>query len=365
MSRLCFVLISLSFFGSVTDRMPCAQPTWVTDIAKSYQFPDFGTTKHENSWVLPPNQQGIEFISPEVLAVYQVSEVDEPQVLSQKDPSGGSGRYLLHVSILDVTRKTELKSFQFVTSGWLPSQVFPTHDGRFVIRTGQLIRSFSPSFAQVAIAHLPNSQNATQEWYQISVSASRRFLYVRHTKSDSLTSESGTAVLDADSLRPANGEPENHAASGEDSHGFTFVAEDRSCPHGITKITPKIFVGYGCKELRFFSQDGEVLWDIPVEEQVVSVRATGAVLAAFIKRHYVNLLHPDAGPEPLRIDLFDIDAKLEKCSISVKTELVSGHWPPISYTVSSSGGVAIRQGAVLSVYGPSQVAQSQSAIQKR
>lgn len=352
MYRPCFVLILVGTLGSAGSRISCPQPTWVVDPTKTFQFRAFDSEKHGHNPLSPPNQQGVEFISPEVLAVYQVSEVEEPQALGQKDPSGGSGRYLLHVSILDVTQKTELKSLQFVTSGWLPSRVFPTHDRRFLIRTGQIIRSFSASFDQVAIAHLPYSQNTTQEWYQLSLSGSGKLLYVKHSKSDSSKSESGTAVLDADSLRPSNREPQNNVPSGEGSHGFTFVAKDRSCPHGVTKITPEIFVGYGCKELKLFSQDGQVLWDIPVDEQVASVRASGTLLAALIKGRYVNLLHPDTGPEPLRIDLLDINTKSEKCSISVRTELVSGNWPPILYTVSSSGGVAVIQGNMLSVYRP-------------
>jgi hypothetical protein len=348
----CFVLILVSALGSAGSRIWCPQPTWVVDLTKTYQFQAFGIKKHENSWVLPPNQQGVEFISPEVLAVYQVSEVDDPQPLGPKDLSGGSGRYVLHVSFLDITQRNELKSFRLVTSGWLPSRVYPTHDGRFLIRTGEIIRSFSASFEQVAIAHLPYSKNATEELYQILVPGSGRLIYVKHTKLDSSKSESGTAVLDADSLRPSKEESQNYVPSGESLHGFTFLAKDRSCPHGVTKITAEIFVGYGCKELKLFSQDGQVLWDIPVDEQVVSIRARGALLAALIEGHYLNLLHPDAGPEPLRIDLFDVNAKSEKCSISVRTELVSGHWPPIFYAVSSSERVAVLQSNILSVYRP-------------
>jgi hypothetical protein len=268
----------------------------------------------------------------------------------------------LHVSLLDVAQKTELKPFQFVTSGWLPSGVFPTHDGRFLIRTGESIRSFSASFEQVAIAHLPYSQDATQESYQLSVSGPGRLLYVKHGKLESSMYESGRAVLDTDSLRPTKGEPQNPAPSGEGLPKFTFVAKEPTCPHWFTKITPELFAGYGCKELKLFSQDGQLLWDIPVEEQVASVRASGTLLAALIKKRYVTLLHPVVGPEPLRIDLFDIDAKSEKCSISVRTELVSGHWPPIFYAVSPSAGVAVIQGNILSVYWPTQLDQSQSEI---
>lgn len=352
MKRALLILIlttSLSAFG---DQKPCPQPIWEVDL-KSYQFQDFGLKKNPTNH-LPPiwTNQGIEFISPEVLAVYQVSEVDDPQPLNRKDPSGGSGRYVLHVSFLSVTRGNELKSFQLVTDGWLPSRVFPTHDGRFLIRTGEIIRSFSASLDQLAIAHFPYKKTAAEEWYQVSVSFSGRRVYVHYTASDSSQLVGGTAVLDADSLRPAEGLPQGDLPSGKKGLGSAFVPRDHSCASGFTRITPDISVGYGCKELELFSHDGQLLWDIPVDDQVVSVRADGTLLAASIERPYASLLHPDFGPIPLRIDLFDVNAKAEKCSIPARTKSVPGLWLPIFYAVSSSGGVAVINGNTLSVYRP-------------
>jgi len=351
MYRACFVLILFSLFGSIAGRVPCAQPIWAIDLDKTYHFQVFGVKKRENSWVSLTNQQGVEFISPEVLAVYQVSEVDEPQALRQKDPSGGSGRYLLHVSILDVTQKTELKSFQFVTSGWLPSRVFPTHDGRFLIRTGEIIRSFSANFDQVAIAHFPHKKTADLEWYEVSVSFSGKRLYIHYTASDSSRLVGGTAVLDADSLHPVEGLPQGDIPSGKVAAGFNDAAKDHSCPSGLARITPDLSVGYGCKELKLFSYDGGLLWDIPMNEQVASVRGAGALLAASIQHPHLNSLDPDIGPEPLQIALYDLATKSEKCSITTKIKSVPRIWSTIFYAVSS-GEVAVIQGNILGVYRP-------------
>jgi hypothetical protein len=347
----CALILAISLNAS-GDLKPCARPIWKIDLTSTNQFQDFGQKRYPANQLPPPwtSQQGIEFISSQVLAVYQVLEVDDPQPVGRKDPSGGSGRYQLHVSFLDVTNGKELKSFQLVTSGWLPSRVFPTHDGRFLIRTGETIRSFSPSFDQIAIAHFPHKKTATREWYQVSVSFSGKRIYIHYTASDSSELMGGMAVLDADSLHPVESLPQGDAPSGKGAAGFTFVAKDHSCPSGLTRITPDVSVGFGCKELKLFSFEGQLLWNIPMDEQVVSVRATGVLLAALIQSHSANLLHPDIGPEPLRIDLYDVDAKSEKCSVPATTKPVSGHWPPIFYAVSSSGTVAIVQGNMLSVY---------------
>src|ERR1700733_6621827 len=104
MTRAWFALILTISLGAVGDQHPCPQPGWAMDLVSKYQFQDFGQKKiPANQPTLPlTNQQGIEFITPEVLAVYQVSEVDDPQPVGPKDASGGSGRYQLHVSFLDV-----------------------------------------------------------------------------------------------------------------------------------------------------------------------------------------------------------------------------------------------------------------------
>jgi hypothetical protein len=347
MTRAYFALILAISLSAVGDQNPCPQPGWAMDLVLKYQFQDFGPKKNPaNQPALPwTNQQGIEFISPEVLAVYQASEVDDPQPVSPKDASGGSGRYQLHVLFLDVKQGSELKSFHLVTSGWLQSRVFATHDGRFLVRTGETIRSFSAGFEQLAIAHFPYSN---QQQYEVIVSFSGERIYVRYYTAF----KSSNLVLDADSLHVVKDSPQDDVSPGQRTHGFTFVPKDLSCRFGFTGITSDVSVGFGCKELKVFSFEGQLLWDIPMDRQVASVQASGVYLAALIEGHYVNLLHSDIGPEPLRIELYDVNAKSEKCSIAVNSKPVSGQWPPILYAVSTTGEVAVIHGNILSVYRP-------------
>lgn len=354
MTRACLALILAISLCTGGGQDPCPQLTWTADLTSTNQFQDFGQKKNPANQPARPwtSQQGIEFISPQVLAVYQVSETDDPQPVGPKDPSGGSGRYQLHVSFVDVTNGKELKALKLVTSGWLQSRVFATHDGMSLIRTGETIRSFSAGFDQLAIAHFPHSKTASLERYEVSVSFSGERVYVRYFAIESSKSARGMVVLDADSLHVVEHPPGGDISSGKSATDFAFVAKDHSCPSGLTRITRDLSVGYGCKELKVFSFEGKLLWDIPMDGEVASVRASGVLVAALIEGHYVNLLHPDIGPEPLRIDLYDINAKSEKCSIPLNSKPISGHWPPTLYAVSTTGEVAVIHGNTLSVYRP-------------
>jgi hypothetical protein len=354
MTRACFVLILAVSLGAGGGHRPCPQPLWAVDLTSKYQFRTFGLAKHPRNQLAPnwTNQQGIEFISPQVLVVYQVSEADNPPPMSRKDESGGSGRYLLQVSFLDVTQGNELKALRLVTDGWSPSRVFPTHDGKSLVRTGETIRSLSATFDEIAIAHLPHSNTANHQWSEVSISPSGTLVYVNYSASYDSQLARGRAELDADSLDPVEEVPHGDLPLGKGRPGFTFVPKVSSCPSRLASITPEVFVGYGCKELKLFSRDGHLLWDIPMHDEVVSVRGGGELLAASIQRYRLDPLDIGFGPEPLRVDVYDLATKSEKCSRPSRVKSLPERWPTMSYALSASGAVAVIQGNILSVYQP-------------
>lgn len=356
MTRACTFAVLITFLTAAGGQRPCSQPLWEVDLASTHQFRDFGLTKHPRNQ-LPPmrtNQQGIEFVSPDVLAIYQVSEATSLEDLRQREDSGGSGRYVLHVSFLSVTKGNELRTIRLVTEGSGPSRVFPTHDGRYLIRTGETIRSFSAAFDESATARLPSSKTASYQWSDVSVSYSGRLIYVKYRAADSSSSQlvGGTAVLNADSLDAAEDVATTGAESGESRPGFSFVAKDPSCRSALARIASDVFVGYGCKDLRVFSHDGHLLWDIPMHERVTSVRGSETLLAAAIQHYRANPLDVDFGPEPLRVELYDVATKSARCSIPARIKSVPGLWPSMFYAVSVSGTVAVIEGNTLSVYQP-------------
>jgi hypothetical protein len=96
MTRVCFIVMLVVSLEAAGGQIPCPQPSWVVDLTSMYQFGDFCLMKHRRNQLahMWTNQQGIEFISPQILAVYQVSEAQNPEAVSRKDESGGSGRHL-------------------------------------------------------------------------------------------------------------------------------------------------------------------------------------------------------------------------------------------------------------------------------
>jgi hypothetical protein len=249
---LTILIVSLAVSGR---QERCSQPVWQINLASTYQFRDFGLMKRPRNQ-LPPiwtYQQGIEFVSPDVLAVYQVSEVNSLEPPKEKEDSGGSGRYVLQVSFLDVTNGNELRTIRLVTEGSGPSRVFPTHDGRYLIRTGETIRSFSAAFDESAIARLPNSKTAKNQWSDVSVSTLGRLIHVKYNASYSSEFVRGTATLDADSLDPKENLARGEGAV-ENQRSFAFVPKDPSCPSALVTIAAETSVGYGCKDLRVFSK---------------------------------------------------------------------------------------------------------------
>lgn len=354
MRRLYKAIVLMISIAALGAQIPCAQPLWSVDLAAKYGLRAFGLPKHERNhlpsyWKL---QQGIVFVTPHVLAVYQVLENSDLNHLQRKDVSGGSGRYVLQVSVMDATDGQGLKTLQLVTSGSGSSNIYPTHDGKLLVRTGEIIRVYSPAFEETAIAHLPHSQTANSESSKLFLSPSGKIVHVSYTASYSSQIVAGETLLDADTLDPIPEPPPGEEGSPEIRPGFTFFAKDNSCPSKLVRTSSDTFVGYGCKTLQVLGSDGRLRWDIPMHEEVVAVRGYGTLMAAAIQRHRPNPLDLDLAPEPLRIEIYDLGTKSEKCSIPRLIVPTREVWPSMLFAISSSGAVAVIQGTNLSFYEP-------------
>ena len=74
--------------------VPSVQPLWRIDLRKTYGYRNF-----ERAWFpMWQRQGGLAFVSPEILAVYQVIESKEPVPLGPRNRSGGAGNYSLQIS---------------------------------------------------------------------------------------------------------------------------------------------------------------------------------------------------------------------------------------------------------------------------
>jgi hypothetical protein len=113
-------------------------------------------------------QEGVAFISPERLVIYQVNQIAKLVPLAKRDDSGGSGNYFLVVRVLDAHSGQRIKEMQFPTSvGY--SSILPTHDGKFLVRARQCAGTFSPDFEVLASRELPTGNAAALDYSEVKV----------------------------------------------------------------------------------------------------------------------------------------------------------------------------------------------------
>jgi len=364
-----FALLLLTITASATEH-PCRGPVWTVDIAVKYGFRPFGVLKHPRN--SPPFQwrtaQGVVFTSPETLAIYQVLERDNLPPLEPRDMSGGGGRYTLRIVFLDRASGTELHQLNLTTESSAISGVYPTHDGKFLVLTGQLLRLYSPAFQEIASRPGPIGQSGKRDDWHVSVmpSGQRIFAYAGlHIDMPFL--------LDADTLDTIpNPTPSDVALWRE---GYRIFPELRGERMGIfstegqrltldysSKINSCTFVfflvpahqverGGHCKMLRVFSSQGRMVWDVPLRGDVAGFSGGGPLLAAVFYRYHADPFDLGTQPTPLRITVYDLNKKAEKCSIHL-TEQVFGWWESRYFDLSSSGSLAVAQQSLLSLYEP-------------
>lgn len=152
---------------------------WTANLTEDFGFERFDREINKN-W-LP--YQGVVFLSPERIAVYQLNRKPERIKLSPRNDSGGAGNFYLQVEILDVGDGHEIGRLELPASG-LYSGVMAAHNGNFIVRSGDLLRLYSPALQQIASRRLVLQKGESQAW-EVTVSDSgetllavRRQMYV-------------------------------------------------------------------------------------------------------------------------------------------------------------------------------------------
>ena len=311
--------------------------------------------------------QGVVFTAPDTVAVYQVKQTEEVHPFQPRDTSGGGGRYFLEIVFLDRKAGRELKTLRLTTEPSGQSGVYPTHDGRFLVVTGKLLRLYSPEFNEITSRPGPIGQNGQiQDWYVSVVPPGRRvFAYANISM---------PFLLNADSLETIpNPTPSDVALwtswgrvfpelRGRGSGVFSadgqwlsldYKSKDDGCTFVafLSSAQQAEGGGRGCKTLRVFSPQGGVIWDLPVRGDIAGFSSYGSVLAATYYRYHADPLDLGIKPTPLKITVYDIGMKSERCSIKISEELF-GWWETRYYDVSAAGSVAIAQQNILSLYEP-------------
>jgi hypothetical protein len=356
------------------------QEAWKANLQEQYQYQNFDRDIVRN-WV---SQQGVVFLTPQEIAVYQVSKRPSSAQLGARDTSGGAGNFFLDVKILDAQDGRLIKALHLPTSATF-SKVAPTHDGRFIVRTGEVLYLYSLDFQQLASRDLPLKRLAPLEEWEVNVSHSGQHVVLAHQKlflheqsavegdMDAGQSSVDIEILDADSLRTVK----TFSVSNYMSHwsvgdnflvGIHPTASSRfeefgrmdfngqwtslnslwkvprnSCSYQMDALEHQFVAVYGCNRLFVLSPAGEKIFSAKTgsNESFVSVTNADSYLAAESDRPEVRFGNTVA--KPVRIELYDLDRKAVLKWVSVEGATVY-------YDVSKKGDLAVVDGTELKLY---------------
>jgi hypothetical protein len=363
-----------------------AQPKWKVDLTQRYGFQAFDRTINFR-WTL---HQGVLFISPERLLVYQVNRSRGAAKLAARDASGGSGNFILEIKILNAQDGSELKSLQLPTNAEF-SKVLATRDGKFIVRSGDILYLYSADFTRLASHALPLKRQVQEEGWQIGVSPSGDEVQLVHQQILKRSAISPTSkvekaqadieILSADNLETIksfslpwflaswsaadqallSSSPTTWAPAASfglltfDSQ-WTPLMPDRTsaehpCAYQAAALEHKLFAAFGCGNLSVFPRTGEKLFFLKTgtKEFVNSVVGGGDYMAIQWEHHSIrrdtSANIPITMAQPLRVDLYQIYSSQPLLSVAL-------HHNNIYYAVSQSGALAVVDGTSLDLYSP-------------
>jgi len=379
-------LAALLWLGSVCASAQSAQAKWKIDLTEKYGFQAFDRTINFR-WTL---HQGVLFISPDRLLVYQVNHSRGATKLAPRDASGGSGNFILEIKILNAADGSEIKSLQLPTNAEF-SKVLATRDGKFIVRTGDILYLYSADFTRLASHALPLKRQVQEEGWQIGVSPSGDEVELVHQQilkrsAISPTSKVEKAQADVEILSADNLETIKSFSlpwflaswSGADgallssspttwspsaSFGLLsfagqwtslmpdWTSAEHPCAYQEVALEHKLFAAFGCGNFSVFPQTGERLFFLKTgtKEFVNSVLGGGDYMAIQWEHRYVrrdtSANIPVVVAQPLRVDLYQIYSSQPLLSVVL-------HHSNIYYAVSQSGLLAVVDGTSLNLYSP-------------
>lgn len=379
-AKLLVLLVLAGFRGDSR----AADPKWTIDLKDKFGFDAFDRAITFR-WTL---QQDVIFLSPDKLLVYQVNRSSKLAELGPRDPSGGGGNFVLDARILSTQDGHEIKALRLTTSADA-SEVMPTHDGRFLVRTGDILYLYSANFEQLASQQLPLIKKVREESWQVGVSPAGDEVILVHNqifKRDPISPTSAVQQARADieilneqtlqvmrkfslpwyisswsagehmlvSSRPS---PVSDASTFGllDFDGnwspllFAWYSPMQPCAYRARAIDARLFVTYGCGDLYVFPQNGQQVFSFKShgKESVGSVKGSGGNLAIQQERHFTkidnaaNIAIPLT--QPLRIDVYDI--KTHKAMFSAPL-----HRGRAYYALAPHGALAVVDGPSLAFY---------------
>jgi hypothetical protein len=361
-----------------------AGPKWRVDLRERYEFQAFDRTINFR-WTL---HQDVLFISPDRVLVYQVNRTRGPARLAPRDASGGAGNFTLEIRVLNAQDGKEIKSIDLPTSAEF-SKVIATRDGKFIVRTGDILYLYSPNFEKLASKPLPLKREVQEEGWQIGVSPSGDEVALVHQqifKRNALSAnsriekaEANVEILSADNLETIKTfslpwflsawSAADHALLSSSPTSWApaatfglldftghwsplmpdWTSPEHPCSYHAAALEHQLFAAFGCGNLSVFPRTGEKVLSLKTgtKEFVSFVVGGGDYLAIQWEHRYVrhdtaaNI--PIAVAQPVRLELY----AFRNIKPLLSVPLHSGN----TYcAVSSHGDLAVVDGTALSLY---------------
>ncbi len=360
------------------------EPRWKIDLKNKYAFEAFDRPITFR-WTL---HQDVVFLPPDKLLVYQVNRSRTLARLRSRDVSGGGGNFVLEMKVLSTRDGHEIKAFHLITNAD-SSKVIATREGRFLVRTGDILYLYSANFERIAAKPLPMRHRVQEEAWQMDVSPSGTEVVLVHQeifKRDQMSPTSAVEKASADveilneenlqtiksfslpwflastwsagehmliTSRPAPyADP---AAFGVlDYEGnwspllFAWYSPSQPCAYQASPLGVRLFVTYGCGTLSVFPQNGQTVFNLKNgREYVGSVKGNGGNLAVELEKRYVKMDNAANVPihmvKPQHIDVYEMQNHRSVLSAPVHAERTY-------YALTPQGALAVVDGTSLAFY---------------
>ena len=378
------ILVLLGLCSPICTPAQTPIPAWKINISEKFGFQAFDRTINFR-WTL---HQGVLFISPERVLVYQVNRSRGATRLASRDASGGSGNFILQVKVLNAKDGSEVKSFDLPTNADF-SKIIPTHDGKFILRTGDVLYLYSANFERLAERSLPLIRQVQEEAWQIGVSPSGRKLALIHQQifrrnpvsptSAIVKASSDIEILDADTLKLIEGftvpsywdywnesdelllastpQPSGSAAGlfgeftvdGAWSPLFpSWYSPKQACSYQLVALAHNLFAAFGCGHFSVFPRFGPdvFLMKNKSDDFVSTLMQAKEYYAVEIDHRTIFRTDnnvPVARSQPQHVDLYDLKGTTALMSIPV-------HNSSIYFAVSEQGSMIVGDGTSLAYF---------------
>ncbi len=332
-------------------------------------------------------QQGVVFLTPERLLIYQVNELAKVR-LGARGASGGGGNFVLAVRILDVRDGHETGRNIFVTSAGL-SSIVPTHDGKFLMRTGDILSLCSADLRPQISKALPVGKEAVVDVWQVRATLSGGKAVLLHQQifvhpedapdGQMITpgkTQSDMEILNADTFEllkkvelprylrywsagdnflvttnPAQPLDDGRYGTMDFDGNWTLLKvpgeeKQHSCPYIFMDALPHdLFAVRGCGMLTVFSESGNKVLSANIrdDETISSIASAGHYMAARFDRRLSS--DSQFRTRPLHIDVFDLNSRQRVTAVNLEKAVVA-------YDISSQGALAVIDGDTLKLYRP-------------